>query len=67
MSKIKNYMMDIEEKVYEIDGLEEKVSESEHISEVKTFVFETLNLKTKFDQDCAEYTINECWNEVHAQ
>ena len=26
MSKIKNYMMDIEEKVYDIDGLEAKVS-----------------------------------------
>tara|TARA_B100001063_G_C16229470_1_gene295603 strand:- start:144 stop:347 length:204 start_codon:yes stop_codon:yes gene_type:complete len=67
MSKIKNYMMDIEEKVYDIDGLEAKVSESEHIDEVKNFVFEKLNLTTSFDKDCAEYTITSCWNEYHAQ
>ena len=63
MSKIKNYMMDIEEKVYEIEGFEEKISESDHIDEVKTFVFEKLNLTTRFDKDCAEHTISSCWNE----
>ena len=31
MSKIKNYMMDIEEKVFDIDGLETKIGECEHI------------------------------------
>ena len=30
MSKIKNYMMDIEEKVFDIDGLETKIGECEH-------------------------------------
>ena len=63
MSKIKNYMMDIEEKVYDIDGLEAKVSESEHIDEVKNFVFEKLDLKTNFDKDIAGDVIKECWNE----
>tara|TARA_B000000532_G_scaffold14575_1_gene10460 strand:- start:168 stop:374 length:207 start_codon:yes stop_codon:yes gene_type:complete len=63
MSKIKNYMMDIEEKVYDIDGLEAKVSESEHIDEVKSFVFEKLDLKTSFDKGIAEDVIKGCWNE----
>ena len=61
MSKIKNYMMDIEEKVYDIDGLEAKVSESEHIDEVKNFVFEKLDLKTNFDKDIASDVIKGCW------
>ena len=63
MSKIKNYMMDIEEKVYDIDGLEAKFSESEHIDEVKNFVFEKLDLKTNFDKDIAGDVIKGCWNE----
>ena len=56
-------MMDIEEKVYDIDGLEAKVSESEHIDEVKSFVFEKLDLKTNFDKGIAEDVVKECWNE----
>ena len=35
MSKIKNYMMDIEEKVFDIDGLETKIGECEHPAEMK--------------------------------
>ena len=42
MGKVKSYMMDIEEDVYAIEGLEEKISESEDISEVKAFVVEKL-------------------------
>ena len=49
MSKIKNYMMDIEENVYDLDGLENKISESEDISEVKSWVVEQLGLTTHFD------------------
>ena len=36
MSKIKNYMMDIEEKVFDIDGLETKIGECEHPAEMKS-------------------------------
>ena len=63
MSKIKNYMMDIEEDVYAIEGLEEKISESEDISEVKAFVVETLGLKTSFDIGIAEDAVTSLWNE----
>ena len=63
MSKIKNYMMDIEEDVYAIEGLEEKISESEDISEVKAFVVEKLGLKTSFDIGIAEGAVTSLWNE----
>ena len=63
MSKIKNYMMDIEEDVYAIEGLEEKISESEDRSEVKAFVVETLGLKTSFDIGIAEDAVTSLWNE----
>ena len=63
MSKIKNYMMDIEEDVYAIEGLEEKISDAEDISEVKAFVVETLGLKTSFDIGIAEDAVTSLWNE----
>ena len=43
MGKVKGYIMDIEEDVYALEGLEEKVSESEDISEVKSWVVEHLD------------------------
>ena len=49
MGKVKSYMMDIEENVYDLEGLEEKISESEDISEVKSWVVDQLGLKTHFD------------------
>ena len=63
MSKIKNYMMDIQEDVYAIEGLEEKISESEDITEIKTFVVDTLGLKTSFDISIAEDAVTSLWNE----
>ncbi len=63
MGKVKSYIMDIEEDVYAIEGLEEKISESEDISEVKAFVVETLGLKTSFDIGIAEDTVTSLWNE----
>ena len=45
MGKVKNYMMDIEEKIFGIDGFENKISESENTSEVKSWVNEQLGLK----------------------
>ena len=54
MGKVKNYMMDIEEKVFDIDGLEHKIGESEHIAEIKAFVVEKLGLTSNFDIGIAE-------------
>ena len=63
MSKIKNYMMDIEEKIYSIDGFEDKVSESENTSEVKDWVIEKLGLTTSFDIGIASDVVDNSWNE----
>ena len=63
MSKIKNYMMDIEENVYDLDGLENKISESEDISEVKSWVVAELGLETHFDISIANGAVTEMWNE----
>ena len=63
MGKVKSYMMGIEEDVYAIEGLEEKISESEDISEVKAFVVEKLGLKTSFDIGIAEDAVTSLWNE----
>lgn len=67
MGKVKGYIMDIEEDVYALDGLEEKVSESEDISEVKSWVVDTLGLKTHFDISIAENAVSEMWNEFWCQ
>ena len=64
MSKIKNYMMDIEENVYDLEGLEDKISESEDVSEVKSWVVAQLGLKTHFDISIANGAVTEMWNEL---
>jgi len=63
MSKIKNYMMDIEEKIYSIDGFEDKVSESENTSEIKDWVIEKLGFTTSFDIGIASDVVDNSWNE----
>jgi len=62
MSKIKNYIMDIEEQVMSTD-LENIISESEHVSEAQKIVVELLELKTHFDIQIAENYVSEMWNE----
>ena len=64
MGKVKSYMMDIEENVYDLVGLENKISESENIAEVKSWVVEQLGLKTHFDISIAEGAVTEMWNEL---
>jgi len=63
MSKIKNYMMGIEEDIYAIDGFENKVSEAENTSEVKAWVVEKLGLTNSFDIGIASDVVDNCWNE----
>jgi len=62
MSKIKNYIMDIEEQVMSTD-LENIISESEHVSEAQKIVVELLELKTHFDIEIAKNYVSEIWNE----
>ena len=63
MGKLKGYIMDIEEDVYAVEGLEEKITESEDISEVQTFVVDALGLKTSFDIEIAKDAVSTMWNE----
>ena len=63
MGKVKAYVMDIEEDVYALDGLEEKVSDAEDISEVNSWVVEQLGLTTHFDKSIACVAVNSMWNE----
>ena len=63
MSKMKNYMMDIEEKIFAIEGIEDKISESEHISEVKEFVVDNLGLTSSFDIAIANELVGDTWND----
>ena len=67
MGKVKSYIMDIEEDVYNLEGLEDKVSEAEDISEVKSWVVEQLGLTTHFDKSIACVAVNEMWNEFWCQ
>ena len=64
MGKVKSYIMDIEENVYDLEGLEEKISESEDISEVKSWVVDQLGLKTHFDIGIANGAGTEMWYEL---
>ena len=63
MGKLKGYIMDIEEDVYSVEGLEEKISESEDVSEVQTFVVDALQLKTSFDIEIAKDAVSSMLNE----
>ena len=63
MGKVKSYIMDIEEQIFDIEGLENKIGECEHVSEMKAFVVEELGLKTHFDISIAESAVSDMWNE----
>lgn len=66
MSKIKNYIMDIEESVQSTD-LENIIGESESVIEAQTIVVNLLDdtLKSAFDIDIAKTYVAECFNEFH--
>lgn len=65
MAKMKNYMMDIEEKVFGLD-LEKIITESENISEAKALVFKQLGLTSSFDISIASDVVDNSWNEYWA-
>tara|TARA_X000000950_G_C13347088_1_gene430876 strand:- start:118 stop:330 length:213 start_codon:yes stop_codon:yes gene_type:complete len=62
MAKMKNYMMDIEEKVFGLD-LEKIITESENTSEAKALVFKQLGLTSSFDIGIASDVVDNSWNE----
>lgn len=62
---MKNYMMDIEEKVFGLD-LEKIITESENISEAKALVLKQLGLTSSFDIGIASDVVDNSWNEYWA-
>ena len=62
MAKIKSYMMDIEEKVFDLD-LEKIITESENTSEAKALVLKQLGLTNSFDIGIASDVVDNSWNE----
>lgn len=62
---MKNYMMDIEEKVFGLD-LEKIITESENISEAKALVLKQLSLTSSFDIGIASDVVDNSWNEYWA-
>lgn len=63
MSRLKDKIIGMEEQIFAIDGIEDRFSEAEDISEVNTFVIDTLQLTSSFDIDLAKDIISGQWNE----
>ena len=59
---MKRYIMDIEEKVYDLD-LEKIITDSENTSEAKTLVLKELKFTSSFDIGIVSDVIDQCWNE----
>ena len=62
MSKMKNYIMDIEEKVFGLDMLT-IISEADTVKIAEAQVIDQLELKNPFDIDIAKDVVGNCWNE----
>jgi len=62
MAKVKSYIMDIEEKVYDLD-LEKIITDSENTSEAKALVLKELKFTSSFDIGTVSDVIDQCWNE----
>ena len=63
MSRLKDKIIGMEEQIFAIDGIEDRFSEAEDISEVNTFVVNALELTSSFDIDLAKDVISDQWNE----
>ena len=62
MAKVKRYIMDIEEKVYDLD-LEKIITDSENTSEAKALVLKELKFTSSFDIGIVSDVVDQCWNE----
>ena len=59
---MKRYIMDIEEKVYDLD-LEKIITDSENTSEAKALVLKELKFTSSFDIGIVSDVVDQCWNE----
>ena len=63
MSRYKDYLMEWEDRINEIEGYEEKISESESLSETVDFVINKLKPKYEFEKVNIYDVVSEDWNE----
>ena len=63
MSRYKDYLMEWEDRINEIEGYEEKMSESESLAEVVDFVINKLKPKYEFEKVHIHDIVSEDWNE----
>ena len=63
MSRYKDYLMEWEDRINEIEGYEEKISESESLSETVDFVINKLKPKYEFEKVHIHDIVYEDWNE----
>ena len=63
MSRYKDYLMEWEDRKNEIEGYEEKISESESLSETVDFVINKLKPKYEFEKVHIHDIVSEDWNE----
>ena len=62
MSRYKDYLMEWEDRINEIEGYEEKISESESLSETVDFVINKLKPKYEFEKVNIYDVVSEDWN-----
>ena len=63
MSRYKDYLMEWEDRINEIEGYEKKISESESLAETVDFVINKLKPKYKFEKVHIHDIVSEDWNE----
>jgi len=61
MSRYKYYLMDWQNRIHEIEGYEEKISESECIAETVDFVINKLKPKYEFEKVHIHDVVSEDW------
>ena len=62
MSRYKDYLMEWEDRINEIEGYEEKISESESLAETVDFVIDKLKPKYEFEKVNIHDIVSEHWN-----
>jgi len=62
MSRYKDYLMEWQNRIHEIEGYEEKISESECIAETVDFVINKLKPKYEFEEVHIHDIVSEDWD-----
>ena len=62
MSRYKDYLMEWQNRIHELEGYEEKISESECVAETVTFVIDKLKPKYEFEKVHIHDVVSEDWD-----